>query len=100
MLFLCSSYKNKIMKTLLIFLVLNLVNLSANKLEDSKLFIADTHHSKLTIAQKEYFKKLKDLDKYYSNKKLGSFVENGKTFFRLFAPSAEKVMLVALQDVE
>ena len=70
-----------------------MVIFSANKSEDSKLFIADTHHSKLTIEQKEYFKKLKDLDKYNSNKKLGSFVENGRTFFRLFAPSAQNVQI-------
>jgi len=88
------------MITLLIFLVLNLVIFSANKSEDSKLFIADTHHSKLTIEQKEYFKKLKDLDKYNSNKKLGSFVENGRTFFRLFAPSAQNVLLVIFPKVE
>jgi len=88
------------MKTLIIFLVLYLVNFSANKLEDPKLFTADTHHSKLTIEQKEYFKKLKQLDKYYSNKKLGSVVENGRTFFRLFAPSAKNVLLVTFTKVE
>lgn len=88
------------MKTLIIFLVLYLVNFSANKLEDPKLFTADTHHSKLTIEQKEYFKKLKQLDKYYSNKKLGSVVENGRTLFRLFAPSAKNVLLVTFTKVE
>ena len=46
------------MKTLLIFLVLNLVNFSVNKLEDLELFTADTHHSKLTVTQKEYYKKV------------------------------------------
>ena len=64
------------------------------------MFTADTHLSKLTVSQKEYLKKLKDLDKYFSNKKLGSFVENGKTFFRLFTPSAEKVLLVTFPKVE
>ncbi len=88
------------MKTILIILVLYSNNFSANKLEDSKLFTADTHHSKLTIAQKEYLKHLKDLDKYFSNKKLGSFVENGKTFFRLFAPSAKNVLLETFNRVE
>ncbi len=88
------------MKMIILFLVLNLVNHSANNLEDSKLFTADTRHSKLTTEQKEYFKKLKDLDKYYSSKKLGSFVENGRTIFRLFTPSAEKVLLVTFTKVE
>ncbi len=88
------------MKTIITFLVLNLVIFSANKLEDSKLFTADTHHSKLTVQQKEFIKRLKELDKYYSTKQLGSFVENGKTFFRLFTPSAEKVVLVTFQNIE
>ncbi|HEX2867721.1 MAG TPA: alpha-amylase family glycosyl hydrolase [Ignavibacteriales bacterium] len=35
-----------------------------------------------------------DLNHYYSDKKLGSFVENGKTYFRLFAPTADGVTLV------
>lgn len=81
-------------------MVLNLVIFSANKLEDLELFTADTHHSKLTVQQKEYLKHLKELDKYFSTKRLGSFVENGKTSFRLFTPSAEKVLLVTFQNVE
>lgn len=42
----------------------------------------------------------KDLDKFYSSKRLGSFTENGKTFFRLFAPQAERVMLVTCTKAE
>ena len=34
-----------------------------------------------------------DLNKFYSSKRLGTFVENGHTFFRLFAPRAEQVIL-------
>ncbi len=41
-----------------------------------------------------------ELDKFYSNKKLGSFVENGKTYFRLFAPSADKVELFLFNEPE
>lgn len=92
--------KTKITKLIINLLVLNLVTYSANKLEDQKLFTADTHHSKLTIEQKEYLKKLKELDKYYSNKQLGAFVENGTTTFRLFAPSAQQVLLVTFESVE
>jgi pullulanase len=47
-----------------------------------------------------YFKKLDELDNYYADKKLGSFVENGKTYFRLFTPNAEKVTLVLFNELE
>ncbi len=42
----------------------------------------------------------KDLDLYYSNKKLGSFIENGKTIFRVFSPSTENMKLVVFDSVE
>lgn len=42
----------------------------------------------------------KDLDKYYSSKKLGSFVEDDKTIFRIFAPRAERVMLFIYKKAE
>jgi len=42
----------------------------------------------------------KDLDKFYSSKRLGSFSENGKTIFRLFAPQAERVLLIIYAKVE
>jgi len=41
-----------------------------------------------------------DLDKFYSSKRLGSFVEDGKTYFRLFAPRAERVMLITFTKAE
>jgi pullulanase/glycogen debranching enzyme len=41
----------------------------------------------------------KELDKYYSSKKLGSFVEDNKTCFRLFAPCAVKVLLVMFDSL-
>jgi pullulanase/glycogen debranching enzyme len=44
--------------------------------------------------------KQEKLDKIYSDKKLGSFVQNGKTYFRLFAPSAEKVSLLTFEQPE
>lgn len=51
--------------------------------------------------KKEKFQlKQNELDKFYSNKKLGSFVENGKTYFRLFTPNAEKVSLVIFDKVD
>lgn len=60
----------------------------------------DKSKSKLTQEQIQYLKKLDELDKYYSTKKLGSFVENGKTYFRLFTPNAEKVALVLFNKPE
>jgi pullulanase len=41
-----------------------------------------------------------ELDKIYSDKKLGSFIENGKTYFGLFTPNAEKVSLVVFNKVD
>jgi pullulanase len=60
----------------------------------SKLYVSDQTKSPLTPFQK----KQKELDKIYSDKKLGSYVENGKTFFRLFAPTAEKVSLLTFEQ--
>ena len=56
--------------------------------------------SDLPDKQLEYLKKLNELDKFYSTKKLGSFVEKGKTHFRLFTPNAEKVTLVVFDKLE
>jgi pullulanase/glycogen debranching enzyme len=44
--------------------------------------------------------KSKELDVFFSTKKLGSFVENGQTFFRLFAPQAIKVTLCTFNQPE
>ena len=44
-------------------------------------------------------KKYEELNKFYSNKKLGSFVKNGKTTFRLFAPDAKKVILCTYNEL-
>ena len=65
----------------------------------SALYISDK--SKSQLKNKTAFQSKQDeLDKYYSDKKLGSFVENGKTYFRLFTPNAEKVSLVIFNKVE
>ncbi len=47
-----------------------------------------------------FLKKQKELDNLYSDKKLGSFVQNGKTYFRLFAPSADKISLLTFAQPE
>ena len=62
----------------------------------SKLYVTDQTKTPLTSFQK----KQKQLDKIYSEKRLGSFVENGKTYFRLFAPNAEKVSLLTFKQPE
>jgi len=62
----------------------------------SKLYISDKTKTPLTAFQK----KQQELDKIYSGKKLGSFVENGKTYFRLFTPNAEKVLLLTFEQPE
>ena len=47
-----------------------------------------------------FLKKQKELDNLYSDKQLGSFVLNGKTFFRLYAPSADKISLLTFEQPE
>lgn len=41
-----------------------------------------------------------ELNSYYSGKQLGSFIKDGKTFFRLFTPNAIEVELVTFKNVE
>ena len=59
-----------------------------------------TDKSKITGKQTKYLKKLQELDKYYSDKRLGAFIENDMTIFRLFAPSALKVMLFIFASLD
>ncbi len=62
----------------------------------SQLFLTEIHSKLLddpVYIQDEY-------GHIYSDKKLGSFVQDGKTFFRLFAPSAENVMVVLFEQPE
>ncbi len=64
------------------------------------MLITDKSKSKISAKQTKYLNRLKELDKYFSEKKLGAFIENGKTLFRLFAPSALKVILFTFSSVE
>ncbi len=43
---------------------------------------------------------VKGLDSYYSEKKLGAFIEEGKTIFRIFSPSTKELKLVVFNHVE
>jgi pullulanase/glycogen debranching enzyme len=82
-----------------IFLLKSLIILFTLTLAGNTLHVSDK--SKINQAVNiKHLQKQNELDEYYSNKKLGSFVENGKTFFRLFTPNAEKVSLVIFDKVE
>ena len=87
----------KITKSILILVFLfSFIN---NSKADS-LFVKDKTNVKKSNKKSEFLKHSKELDSYYSHKKLGSFVENGKTYFRLFAPSALQVKLVTFINPE
>ena len=63
------------------------------------MFISDKSGSEHKVRIGE--RKLTDrLDRYYSTKKLGSFIENGDTIFRLFAPSTKDVTLITFKKPE
>ncbi len=63
-------------------------------LKGAVLFISDKNKSAVTAVSPDDIRTSKKLSSYYSDKRLGSFVENGKTIFRLFSPDAESVTLV------
>jgi pullulanase len=81
-----NNLPNKIIFTIIVLLTIM----------GSKLYVSHQTKTPLTAIQK----KQKELDKIYSDKKLGSFVENGKTYFRLFTPNAEKVSLLTFEQPE
>lgn len=85
------------MKTKYFLIVISL--LFINNLMGASLLTSNKLNH-LTAKQQVYQKKLQDLDKYYSTKKLGAFVENGKTVFRIFAPQALAVVLCTFVEPE
>jgi len=87
----------KYMKISVVFLYLLI---SVINLKGAALFISDKSKSRSSIQSLSSRPDKKDLNKYYSTKKLGSFVENGKTYFRLFAPDAVEVKLVTFNKPE
>jgi hypothetical protein len=56
----------------------------------SKLFVNENSVEHLIVNPLQQ----KKSDQLYSDKKLGSFVIEGKTFFRVFSPSAEDLKLI------
>jgi len=81
------------------FLIKSIIIVITITFTGSALYISDKSNSQIKN-KTEFQLKQDELDKYYSDKKLGSFVENGKTFFRLFTPNAEKVTLVIFNKVD
>jgi len=79
------KYQNIVIITIILFTIMG-----------SKLYVSDQTKTPLKATQK----KQKELDKLYSEKRLGSFIENGKTCFRLFTPNAEKVSLLTFEQPE
>lgn len=80
------------------FLIKSIIIVITITFTGSALYISDK--SKTQVKNKTEFQlKQDELDKFYSDKKLGSFVEDGKTFFRLFTPNAEKVSLIIFTNV-
>jgi len=67
---------------------------------ESIMFTLDKSTAGKNKQQLEFIKKYQELDKYHSDKKLGSFVEDDKTIFRLFAPSADEISLVTFEQPE
>ena len=76
------------------FIVLLII--PALMLMGSNLFIKDYHLEKLDIHTSQQDK----FNLQITDKKLGSFVQDGKTYFRLFASSAENVLLVIFEQPE
>ncbi len=85
------------MKRLIILSIIILVSIN---IFGSEMFITEKTlpfqiDEKVSIKEKQ-----RKLDKIYSDKKLGAFVENNKSYFRLFTPNAEDVSLVIFENVD
>lgn len=83
----------------ILFPVLILLQLSTNNLEGLDLIKAAETIVK-TADKKSGSNGRRDQDKFYSSKKLGSNIEQGRTFFRLFAPNALKVHILLFDSAE
>ncbi|MEO8231225.1 MAG: alpha-amylase family glycosyl hydrolase [Ignavibacteriota bacterium] len=81
------------------FLINSIIIVLTITFTGSALYISDKTKSQLK-SKTEFELRQNELDKIYSDKKLGAFVENGKTYFRLFTPNAEKVSLVIFNKVD
>ncbi|MEE9431284.1 MAG: alpha-amylase family glycosyl hydrolase [Melioribacteraceae bacterium] len=83
----------------LIVFALLFLQLSASKIKGELLFVSESKN--IIVTDTTYVKMSEhELNSIYSNKQLGSFVENGKTIIRLFAPTAKSVELITFKKVE
>lgn len=85
------------MRQLTIITLSILLFISASTNNGASLNLRHTYLFKSYTDTTEFWQHYKELDKFYSDKKLGSFVEGGKTIFRLFAPSATLVKLCVFE---
>lgn len=85
------------LKNITALLIILSANLSIN-VKGSDLYSKE--NTAVHLDTSHFIKRYQELDKYYSTKKLGSFIENGKTYFRLFAPSAEQVRLCVFKNLD
>ena len=70
-----------------------------NNIEGHKLFVSEKKTT-AAILKTSTSLKTKSFESLYSNKKLGSFIQDGITYFRLFAPGAENVVLETFETPE
>lgn len=76
------------------------INLSSQISKGEKLYLRETRYTRSFTDSTEFEKQYNELDQFYSDKKLGSFVIDGKTFFRLFAPTALGVKVCLFKNPE
>lgn len=80
--------------TIIITIVLIIgITLISQKTTGETLYLKEIRSPGTITDTIEFQKRYSDLDKFFSDKKLGSYVENKKTYFKLFTPSAIKVTL-------
>ncbi|HPN39157.1 MAG TPA: hypothetical protein PL041_12210, partial [Melioribacteraceae bacterium] len=75
------------MKNFKLFILFCLI-LSVNRIGGNPLHIHE-YNNVLRLGTEKIEEK--NLDLYYSSKKLGSFIEEGKTIFRIFAPNSSQL---------
>ena len=86
--------KKIVIITALFVLLFPIINMQGSLLfvtEKTKVALSDIFEHKYTE---------RELNLLYSEKQLGSTVENGKTTFRIFAPNPVKAELIIFENVE
>lgn len=69
-------------------------------LTTSEIDLSEIHYIEIKGFGKKKIEPTRVLDKFYSQKKLGWEVKNGKTYFNLFAPRAKIVKLVLFDNYD